>query len=120
VRTEGGFIDLKRQALAPIVALARLYALMAGSPAKGTGARLRAAAQGGTLSREGAERLEEAFGFFFGLRLKAQLQALEEGRPPENRVRWEALSPGEKRRALEGFRAIQEVQENTAVRFQLR
>jgi CBS domain-containing protein len=93
---------------------------MAGSPAKGTGARLRAAAQGGTLSREGAERLEEAFGFFFGLRLKAQLQALEEGRPPENRVRWEALSPGEKRRALEGFRAIQEVQENTAVRFQLR
>ncbi len=120
VRTEGGFLDLKRHALAPIVALARLYALMAGSPAKGTRERLRAAAQGGTLSREGAERLEEAFGFFFGLRLKAQLQALEEGNPPENRVRWEALSPGEKRRALEGFRAIQEVQEGTAVRFQLR
>jgi glyceraldehyde-3-phosphate dehydrogenase/erythrose-4-phosphate dehydrogenase len=39
-------VDLKRHALAPIVALARLYALMAGSLAKGTVERLKAAAEG--------------------------------------------------------------------------
>jgi len=120
VRTEGGYVDLKRHALAPIVALARLYALMAGSRALGTEERLKAAAQAGTLSQEGAERLGEAFAFFFGLRLRAQLQAWEKGAPLENRVLWGALSPGEKRRALEGFRAIQEIQESTAARFQLR
>ncbi|GAA5334382.1 MULTISPECIES: DUF294 nucleotidyltransferase-like domain-containing protein [Thermus] len=120
VRTEEGFIDLKRSALAPIVSLARLYALLAGSAAKGTVERLRIAAEAGTLSREGAERLEEAFRFFFGLRLAHQLKAFREGRPVENRVLWTALSAGEKRRALEGFRAIQEIQESTASRFNLR
>lgn len=120
VRTEEGFVDLKRHALAPIVALARLYALMGGSLAKGTLERLQAAREAGTLSPEGAERLDEAYRFFFGLRLEHQLRAFREGREIGNRVLWSALSPGEKRRALEGFRAILEVQENTASRFQLR
>ncbi|WP_135255549.1 putative nucleotidyltransferase substrate binding domain-containing protein [Thermus caldilimi] len=120
VRTEEGFLDLKRHAIAPIVALARLHALMAGSPAKGTVERLKAAVEGGTLSQEGAERLEEAFRFFFALRLKHQLWALEESKEVSNRVLWSSLSPGERRKALEGFRAIAEVQESTASRFQLR
>ncbi|GGM96437.1 cyclic nucleotide-binding protein [Thermus composti] len=120
VRTEEGFVDLKRSALAPIVALARLYALQVGSLAKGTVERLRAAAEGGALSREGAEGLEAAFRFFFALRLRHQLQALEEGRPVENRVLWAALSPRERKEALEGFRLLQEIQESTAVRFSLR
>ncbi|WP_018111263.1 DUF294 nucleotidyltransferase-like domain-containing protein [Thermus igniterrae] len=120
VRTEEGFVDLKRAALAPIVSLARLYALMAGSLAKGTVERLRAAKEGGTLSPEGAERLEEAYRFFFGLRLAHQLRAFREGKGISNRILWSALSPGERRRALEGFRAILEVQESTAARFQLR
>ncbi|WP_038056190.1 DUF294 nucleotidyltransferase-like domain-containing protein [Thermus amyloliquefaciens] len=120
VRTEEGFVDLKRHAIAPIVALARLYALMAGSLAKGTVERLKVAAEGGTLSLEGAERLEEAFRFFFSLRLKHQLKALEQGGEVSNRVLWSSLSPGERRKALEGFRAIAEMQESTANRFQLR
>ncbi|MFN4072961.1 MAG: DUF294 nucleotidyltransferase-like domain-containing protein [Thermus sp.] len=120
VRTEEGFVDLKRHAIAPIVALARLYALTAGSLAKGTVERLKAAAEGGTLSQEGAERLEEAFRFFFTLRLRHQLAALHQGKPVENRVLWASLSPGEKRKALEGFRTIAEMQDSTASRFQLR
>jgi CBS domain-containing protein len=119
VRTEEGFLDLKRSALAPIVSLARLYALLAGSPARGTLERLKAA-EGTTLSPEGAERLAEAFRFFFHLRLKHQLLAWQKGEAIGNRVLWAALSPGEKRQALEGFRAIQEIQESTAMRFQLR
>jgi len=119
VRTEEGFLDLKRHALAPIVSLARLYALLAGSPARGTLERLKAAG-GATLSQEGAGRLAEAFRFFFHLRLKHQLLAWQKGEAVGNRVLWAALSPGEKRQALEGFRTIQEVQESTASRFQLR
>ena len=72
------------------------------------------------MSLELAERLEEAYAFFFHLRLKAQLQALKEGRPPGNRVVYKALSPLERRRALEGFRAILEAQEALALRFQIR
>uniref|UniRef100_UPI002601F87F DUF294 nucleotidyltransferase-like domain-containing protein n=1 Tax=uncultured Thermus sp. TaxID=157149 RepID=UPI002601F87F len=120
VRTEEGFLDLKRHAIAPIVALARLYALQAGSLAKGTVDRLRAAVQGGTLSQEGADRLEEAFRFFFTLRLKHQLESLRQGKGVGNRVLWSALTPSEKRKALEGFRAIAEIQESTASHFQLR
>jgi len=120
VRTEEGFIDLKRHALAPIVSLARVYALMAGSPARRTPERLKQGAEKGAVSLELAERLEEAYAFFFHLRLKAQLQALKEGRPPGNRVVYKALSPLERRRALEGFRAILEAQEALALRFQIR
>nr|WP_236630078.1 DUF294 nucleotidyltransferase-like domain-containing protein [Thermus thermamylovorans] len=120
VRTEEGQVDLKRGALAPIVALARLYALMAGSLAKGTPERLKAAAEGGTLSPEGAEGLLEAYRFFFGLRLAYQLRALQQGQPIGNRVLWAALTPLERRRALEGFRLILELQESTAGRFQMR
>ncbi len=119
VRTEEGFVDLKRSALAPVVSLARLYALLAGSPARGTLERLKAA-EGSSLSPEGAGRLAEAFRFFFHLRLKHQLLAWQKGEAIGNRVLWAALSPGEKRQALEGFRAIQEIQESTASRFQLR
>jgi len=120
VRTEEGFVDLKRAALAPIVALARLYALMAGSLAKGTVERLMAALAGGTLSQEGAERLAEAYRFFFHLRLGHQLAAFRQGKEIGNRVLWSALSPRERQLALEGFRAILEIQESTAARFQLR
>ncbi|WP_243027127.1 DUF294 nucleotidyltransferase-like domain-containing protein [Thermus albus] len=120
VRTEEGFLDLKRHAIAPIVALARLYALQAGSLARGTVERLRVAAQSGTLSQEGADRLEEAFRFFFTLRLKHQLESLRQGKEVGNRVLWSALTPSERRKALEGFRAIAEIQESTASHFQLR
>src|SRR5690606_40973316 len=59
VRTEEGFLDLKRHALAPIVSLARVYALMAGSPARRTPERLKQGAEKGALSLELAERLED-------------------------------------------------------------
>ncbi|VCU53183.1 Hypoxic response protein 1 [Thermus thermophilus] len=120
VRTEEGFLDLKRHALAPIVSLARVYALMTGSPARRTTERLKQGVEKGALSLELAEKLEEAYAFFFHLRLKAQLQALKEGRPPGNRVVYKALSPLERRRATEGFRAILEAQEALALRFQIR
>jgi CBS domain-containing protein len=109
-RNEGG-IDLKRGGLTPIASLARLHAVEAGRAARPTLERLEAAAEAGTLSREGAAMLAESFRFLSGLRLREQLQALREGRPLDDRVTVEALSPLERRHLKDVFVAIREVQE---------
>jgi CBS domain-containing protein len=118
IRAEEGGVDLKKGGIAPIVALARLYALEVGTTARSTLARLEAAGQAGTLSREGAELLAEAFRFLLYLRLREQLRAYRAGETPGNRVRLERLSPLERRHLKEAFLAIRETQELTALRFQ--
>jgi CBS domain-containing protein len=117
VREEGGAVDLKRAGIAPIVALARLYALEAGGSARPTLERLEEAARGGTLSREGAGTLAEAFRFLLRLRLRRQLQSLGAGKAPDNRVRLAELSPLERVHLKEVFLALRETQQATALRF---
>ena len=95
----------------PIVSLARLHAIEAGSLARPTLERLAAAAEAGTLSREGASTLGEAFRFIAGLRLREQLRALREGRALDDRVPVEALSPLERRHLKDVFVAVHEVQQ---------
>jgi len=122
VRQEEGGVDLKRGGIAPIVALGRLYALHAGGAggmARPTLERLADAARAGTLSEEGAATLAEAFRFLCRLRLKAQLQALQAGETPDNRVRLEALSPLERVHLKEVFLALREIQQGTALRFSI-
>jgi CBS domain-containing protein len=120
IQAPGGRVDLKRGGIAPIVSLARLYGLLAGSRERSTPKRLKAAAQKGVLSQATAEGLAEAYAFLFGLRLKHQLQALKEGRPPGNEVALKDLTPGEERRLKEAFGLIAQVQASTAERFQIR
>ena len=111
LRREEGGIDLKKGGIAPIVSLARLHAIEAGSLARPTLERLAAAAEVGTLSREGALTLGEAFRFIAGLRLREQLRALREGRALDDRVPVEALSPLERRHLKDVFVAVHEVQQ---------
>jgi CBS domain-containing protein len=110
-------VDVKKGGLAPIVSLARLYALQAGTRARSTIERLKASAASGMLSRESAETLEEGFRFLQGLRLRGQLRALRAGEPLGNRIRLEDLSPIERRHLKEVFLAIREVQRATASRY---
>jgi CBS domain-containing protein len=117
VREEEGGVDLKKGGIAPIVGLARLYALAAGSLARPTLERLAAAGRAGTLSAEGAGTLAEAFRFFLRLRLAAQLRALRAGEAPGNRVRLGDLTPLERVHLKEVFLALREIQEATALRF---
>jgi CBS domain-containing protein len=111
LRREEGGIDLKKGGIVPIVSLARLHAIEAGSLARPTLERLTAAAEAGTLSREGAVTLGEAFRFLVGLRLREQLRSLREGRPLDDRVPVEALSPLEQRHLKDVFVAIREMQQ---------
>ncbi|MBE7556628.1 MAG: cyclic nucleotide-binding/CBS domain-containing protein [Anaerolineales bacterium] len=117
IRAEEGGVDLKKGGIAPIVGLARLYALEVGDPSRSTLARLEAAGQAGTLSQNGAEILAEAFRFILHLRLREQLRAYRRGDPPTNRVRLEQLSSLERRHLKEAFLAVREIQELTAMRF---
>lgn len=118
IKEEDGGVDIKKGGIAPIVSLARVYALEAGSLAKGTVERLRAAAHKNKLSQEGAETLIEAFGFLMRLRLRQQLTSLRQGLPPNNKIQLEGLSTLERRHLKEAFLQIREMQESMSHRFQ--
>lgn len=118
IREEEGGVDLKKGGIAPVVSLARVYALEARSSARGTLERLEAAARAGRLSAEGAETLSEAFNFLTRLRLREQLGALRRGEPPSHKVPLEALSALERRHLKEAFVEIREMQEALSQRFQ--
>lgn len=116
IKTADEGVDLKKGGLMPIVSLARLYALEAGSGARGTLDRLDAAVAAGTLSSEGAQTLAEGFRFLLGLRLREQLRARREGEPVTNSVRLDHLSPTERQHLKDVFVAIREMQSATALR----
>lgn len=117
LKEEAGGIDLKRGGLMPIVGLARLHALEAGSTARGTLERLAAARAAGVLSGDGAEQLGEAFRFLFRLRLERQLQLHRGGGPPSNHVPLDLLTPLERRHLKDSFSLIREMQEAAGSRF---
>ncbi len=114
-----GKVDLKKGGVAPIVALARVYALEGGVRARPTLDRLEAAANAGALSQEGAETLAEAFRFLLHLRLREQLKRWRAGQPVENSVKLEALSSLERRHLKEAFLAIREMLAALEQRFQV-
>lgn len=117
IREEDGSVDIKKGGIAPIVGLARVHALEAGSLAKGTIERLKAAARANKLSQEGAETLIEAFGFLVRLRLRQQLTHLRQGLPPNNKIQLDYLSSLERRHLKEAFLQIREMQEAMSQRF---
>lgn len=115
---EAGKVDLKPGGVAPVVSLARVYALEAGARTRSTFERLEAAAEAGTLSWEGAETLAETYRFLLQLRLREQLAAVNQGASPTNSIHLSALSPLEHRHLKDAFMAIREMQDATAQRFQ--
>jgi CBS domain-containing protein len=116
IRQEEGGVDLKKGGIVPIVGLARLYALEAGSTVRSTLARLDAAADAGTLSREGATTLGESFRFLLDLQLREQLRGLSAGEAPGTRVALDHLSSLERRHLKDVFSAIRALQDATALR----
>jgi CBS domain-containing protein len=110
-------IDVKRDAIAAIVLLARLYALAAGSGVGTTVRRLEAAAAAGTITDVTAAELTEAYRFLTGLRLRHQLEQARRGEPADNNVRLDTMHASERRRLTETLRTVRDVQNLTASRF---
>jgi CBS domain-containing protein len=118
LRSEDGYIDLKKGGIAPVVGMARALALAAGSRERATTERLAAAVQGGVLSSEGADNLNGAFEFFLHLRLRTQLAAIHAGQTPDNRVRVKALTTREQRLLKDAFVMVREMQDAVASQLQ--
>lgn len=118
LRSEDGYIDLKKGGIAPVVGMARALALAAGSRARATTERLAAAVQGGVLSSEGADNLNGAFEFFLHLRLRTQLAAIHAGQTPDNRVRVKALTAREQRLLKDAFVMVREMQDAVSSQLQ--
>lgn len=118
VLTRSGAVDLKRGAVMGVVALGRVHALAATSRARATLERLEAAAQAGVLSPEDGDNLAEAFRFVLSLRLAAQLEELEAGRPPDNDVELRSLAPLERHHLKDALVAIRDALEGLAFRYQ--
>lgn len=117
IRDESGQVDLKKGGIAPVVAIARFYALEAGMRSRSTFERLDAAAEAGKLSREGAENLSDTYRSLLKLRLQEQLAEIKAGDTPDNKIRLQSLSARETRRLKEDFMVIRGIQESISQRF---
>ncbi|MCB0196312.1 MAG: cyclic nucleotide-binding/CBS domain-containing protein [Anaerolineae bacterium] len=117
IRDEDGHVDLKKGGIAPIVAIARMYAIQANAQARSTLERLDVAGQAGLLSREGATALTDAFRYLQWLRLREQLREIAEGHPPDDKILLSHLLGPEKRRLRESLHYIRDVQDTIAHRF---
>jgi len=111
LRSANGKVDLKKSGIAPIVGLARVAALAAGSLERSTLERLAVAkTSGALLSQEDATALSEIYPFFFNLRLQAQLKSLAATRAIDHSVALAELSTLERRHLKEAFVIIKRIQ----------
>lgn len=99
-------LDLKKRGLLPIVALARVFALHAGSDARGTVDRLRAAEGAGVITEATATNLIDAWFYIAGVRTRHQAQQIRGGRDPDNALDPATLSGLERRHLKTAFRLV--------------
>jgi CBS domain-containing protein len=121
LRLRGGAteLDLKRQGIAPVVFLARCYALEVGSQARATLDRLQAATRAGLMGPDASARVIEAYRYLLGLRLRIQLATLSDGKIPTNVVSLSHLSAIERSRLKDSLAAIASWQDKAAYRYQV-
>jgi CBS domain-containing protein len=111
-----GRIDLKAHGTAPIVNLARLFALEAGNPAVATTARLRAAAEHGTAGSAAAD-LAAAFEYLQQLRLRHQADRLAHGAAPDDTVPLTELSALHRRWLNDTAQLVRTCQESVRIAY---
>jgi CBS domain-containing protein len=120
LRSDGGKVDLKKGGIAPIVGLARVAALAAGSRERSTLGRLEIAKASVTiLNREDSTTLAEIFPFLFQLRLAHQLRSLQANLPVDHTAHLADLSTLERRHLKEAFVTIKHIQEGVRAAWQL-
>ncbi|MGB5834344.1 MAG: DUF294 nucleotidyltransferase-like domain-containing protein, partial [Thiohalocapsa sp.] len=88
--------DIKHRGIVPIVDLARVHALSAGLDEINTLERLKAAAEAGALSKDGAANLIDAAEFIGTLRMRHQARQLKRGEKADNFLSPDDLSPLER------------------------
>ena len=105
-----GHLDIKHGGITIVNNLARAWAVQVGSTAKGTVARLQAAAGAGTLEASVASELAEAFGYLWEIRLHHQVEQVRGGDAPDDFVDPATLGPVARSGLKEAFRVITRAQ----------
>jgi CBS domain-containing protein len=113
-----GTVDLKHQAIAPIVDLGRIYALAAGLHEVNTSDRIEQAAQLGELSAQGSRDLRDALEFVSSQRITHQTQRMKQGLEPDNFLHLQELSNFERGHLRDAFSVIQSLQNVLGQRYQ--
>jgi CBS domain-containing protein len=112
-----GRVDLKAHGTAPIVDLARLLALEAAGAEVATVARLRTAAERGTVGRTAAD-LAAAFEYLQDLRLRHQAGQLQAGAAPDDAIVLAELRALERRWLKDAFQLLHTCQQSVRITFQ--
>ncbi|WP_028578626.1 DUF294 nucleotidyltransferase-like domain-containing protein [Desulfomicrobium escambiense] len=99
-------LDIKARGLLPFMDFARVMSLYHGIRETGTLTRLDLLHQAGHLSRDLYHEAREAFEFLLHARLMHQLEQMEAGTKPDNRIDPGTLSSLEKRTLREAFGVI--------------
>ncbi len=92
LRSEGGRVDLKKGGLLPLVSFARVVALKRGVADTASAVRLAAAAGGGAVPADEADRLRQVQETLLGFVLEQQLADIAKGLAPSTRVELARLS----------------------------
>ncbi|MBF0471044.1 MAG: cyclic nucleotide-binding/CBS domain-containing protein [Gammaproteobacteria bacterium] len=112
-------LDLKHNGLAPIVDLARIYALAEGATAVATIERLQEVAGTPSLSMAAAANLEDAFEFIGTLRIHHQAQQIHRGEEADNFMAPSAISKLERAHLKDAFKVIQTLQSYVESRYKV-
>lgn len=110
-------LNLKIKGVAPLVDIARLFALERGIQHTSTLDRLEALRGGTSLISELVDELEYAFEFITLLRVHHQSRQLEAGQPLHNFIRLDALSSLEGQSLKNAFRLIIRIQDQVLDRY---
>jgi len=110
-------LDLKHNGIAPIVDLARIYALSQGIASVNTIERIKQAAATPALSKASAENLIDAYEFLGLLRVNHQANRLVAGQEPDNHLSPKDLSKLEREHLKDAFKVIKELQDSRQTSF---
>ncbi len=105
-----GRLDLKKSGIFAITEGVKIMAISEGIQVNGTAARIARLVELGILSQQEGDDLSAAYYTLVYFRLRTQVEAIREGRTPDNRIAFDRLNRMEKGRihaALEGVSSFQ-------------
>jgi len=110
-------LDIKHNGIAPIVDLARIYALSQGISAVNTIERIKQAAGTAAISTSSADSLIDAYEFLGFLRVTHQANKLAKGLQPDNYLSPKDLSKLEREHLKDAFKVIKTLQDSRQASF---
>jgi len=110
-------LDLKHNGIAPIVDLARIYALSQGISSVNTIERIQQAAGTAAITQSSAENLIDAYEFLGTLRVKHQAKKLMQGLEADNYLSPKELSKLEREHLKDAFKVIKTLQDSRQASF---